>query len=56
MVGTLSSTDIVEKWEPNDLFVPKDLAEDDFLKEESLDDEDDFVMVEAMMKARVFNK
>ncbi len=39
----MSSTDTVEKWEPNDLFVPKDLAEDDFLKEESLDDEDDFV-------------
>ena len=43
MVGTLSSTDTVEKWQPSELFTPKDIAEDDFLREESLEDRDDFV-------------
>jgi flagellar biosynthesis/type III secretory pathway protein FliH len=56
MVGTLSSTETLEKWAPNDLFVPKDLAEDNFLKEESLDDRDDFVprsLVQVSMDAQL---
>ena len=44
MVVILSNTDTLEEWQPSELFVAKDIVDDDFETEESLeDDKDTFV-------------
>ena len=40
----MSNTDTLEQWQPSELFVAKDIVDDDFETEESLeDDKDTFV-------------